>query len=179
MRRYPTLPGPWRTRENLPVEMQQLPIELLRRDLTTRAPNIMNAVLFGRQMFNPFAILPRKYGPGAGGAVGGVTAVYDADNRLAAMHDYVLQQVGAPAPDAPPTVRLSYVMGAVDTQLPSNMPFTPRAGLPVVALEEQARLRHLPLREGYSYDDQATYDALEAISDNEANRARFRGQERF
>lgn len=176
MRRYPTLPGPWQTRDNLPEEMQHLPLELLRRDLTTRAPNILNAVLFSRQMFNPFAILPHKYGPGSVGAPGGVEAVYAADVRLAAMHDYVLQQVGAPAPDAPPTVRLSYVMGAVDTQLPANMPFVPRAGLPVVALEEQSRLRHLPAREGYSYDAQETYDALEAVS---ANAASVAYQERY
>lgn len=175
-RRYPIVPGPWQTRDNLPEEMQQLPLELLRRDLTTRAPNILNAVLFARKMFNPFAILPRKYGPYSGGAVGGVTAVYAADARLAQMHDYVLQQVGAPAPDAPPVVRLSYVMGAVDTQLPSNMPFTPRMGLPPYALEEQARLRHLPAREGYSYDDQTTYDALQAVS---ANAADVAYQERY
>lgn len=176
MRRYPTLPGPWQTRDNLPEEMQQLPLELLRRDLTTRAPNIVNAVLFGRQMFNPFAILPRKYSPFAAGAVGGVEAVYAADVRLAEMHAFVLQQVGAPAPDAPPTVRLSYAMGAVDTQLPANIPFTPRMGLPPFAVEEQHRLRHIQDREGATLPAQHTYDALEMVSENAAS-ARF--QERY
>ena len=87
MRRYPTLPGPWQTRDNLPEEMQQLPLELLRRDLTTRAPNIVNAVLFGRQMFNPFAILPRKYSPFAGGAGGGGEGVSGAEGGRAERHD--------------------------------------------------------------------------------------------
>lgn len=176
MRRYPYPPGPWRSRDNLPEQMRTLPLELLRRDLTTRAPNIIKAVLQAQTMFNPFALLPMKYGPRNGGAVGGVTAVYDADQRLSDMQGYVLQQVGAPAPDAPPVVRLSYVMGAVDTALPSNLPFEPRVGLPPVALEEQARLRNIPAREGYSYDAQSTYDALQAVS---ANIADVCAQERY
>ena len=173
VRRYPYAPSPWHTQANLPVQMQQLPMELLRRDMTTRAPNIMKAVLAARQMFNPFAILPRKYGPYTDGAVGGVTAVYDADQSLAQMQAYVLQQVGAPAPDAPPEVRLSYVMGtSFQTDLPASMPPTSGIGLPPAAEMGAARLRHLPAREGYVRPDAQLYDALAEASDN-AMDARF------
>lgn len=161
-RRYPYPPGPWRTHLNLPVQMQDLPMEYLRRDMTVTAPRILQAVLTAQKTMNPFALLPRRYGPGSVGAPGGVAAVAAADQRLADIAAYARSSVGAPPPSAPPQVALAFA-GTVGfpAEAASNIPFAPRSGLPPVAMRAQARLRHLPQREGYRFPAEHVLEAVQ------------------
>lgn len=132
--RYPTLPGPYTSRYNLPAVFLGLPFALLRSQLYPKFPGVVEQAVAAFPETPPVAFLPDKGGYNSH-SIPGIQAVLEARSRLQALHDAAIGATTAGAgirlaTAFPVPYPNSTAGGPVEGYDTTEIPFAPRHAPP-------------------------------------------------